>query len=105
MIQEIRLDIEKNGSSYFRVSPVLSGRVYDLTFRWSVRSMCWYLDIDRTVQGIKIVNGIDLLAPYKYMDNLPAGKLGARRNTGRSSKPGFFNFGIDKEVTLIYEEP
>jgi|GEM_PF-2600364 len=105
-ILEIELNIDQHRSSYFKVAPTLSGQVYELTFKWSVRSEAWYLDIGDAVKGIKVVTGIDLLGPYHYMeDKIPAGKLGARRNTGRASKPGFFNFGIGKEIALIYEEP
>jgi len=102
---EIELNIEQQGSGYFTASPTLSGQTYALKFRWSVRSNAWFLDIDDTIHGIKIVNGIDILGPYHYNDLLPPGKLGAHRNQGTSSKPGFFNFGIGKEVTFRYEEP
>ncbi|MBU2645882.1 hypothetical protein KKI24_14330 [bacterium] len=104
-IIEISLNIEAQGSGYFKVSALMSGQSYDLTFIWSTRSQCWYLNVDETVKGIKIVTGIDLLEPYHYMDTIPPGKLGAYRNSGRDSKPGFGNFGIDKEITLLYEEP
>lgn len=101
---EIELNIAAQGASKFTITTVLSGQSYQLTFTWSVRSLAWYMDIDETIQGVKVVNGIDLLAPYSYIDNLPTGKLGAYRNSGKTSKPDFFNFGVDKEVTLVYEE-
>jgi len=104
-IIEIELNIEKQGSGYFTISPTLSGQVYRFTLSWSARALAWYLDIDDTIQGIKIVNGIDILDPYHYNNNLPPGKLGAFRNKGTKSKPSFFNFGIEKEITLLYEEP
>jgi len=88
---------------YYKSSHVLDGQAYTFTFRWSVRNEAWYLDIDNTVIGIKIVNGINLLDQYSYNDDLPPGKLGAYRNSGRDSKPGFTNFGVQSEITLIYE--
>ncbi len=108
-IIETELNIEAQGSAYFVVNPTFSGQVYKLTFIWTQRSPdhlgSWYLDIDTTIFGLKIVNGIDILGSYHYMDALPAGKLGAYKNKGTDSKPGFLNFGIEKEITLLYEEP
>ena len=62
------------------------------------------MDFDSKAQGIKVVNGVDLLAPFHYMDGVPSGKLGIIRNKGKSSKPYFNNLGIEKEMTLVYEE-
>lgn len=102
---EIELNIEQRGSGYFTINPTLSGKTYKMTFSWSHRSLSWSFDIDDTLKGVKIVNGINLLEPYQYNDSLPPGKLGAVRNKGTESKPSFLNFGIDKENTLVYEEP
>ena len=102
---EIELRIDENQSPLFTVASNLSGRVYDLKLTWSYRWSAWYLDVDEIVQGIKVVNGTDLLEPYHYNDDLPPGKLGVVRNSGRESKPFFDNFGIEKEMTLVYEEP
>ncbi len=102
---EIQLDIEQRGSGYFEINPTLSGKSYKMNFRWSARSLSWSFDIDDNLKGVKLVNGIDLLEPYQYNEDLPPGKLGVVRNKGTDSKPGFFNFGIDKEMTLVYEEP
>jgi hypothetical protein len=104
MSQEIELRIEQNRSPLFKIASNLSGRVYDLKFSWSYRWAAWYLDIDETVKGIKVVNGIDLLESFHYNENIPPGKLGVVRNSGRDSKPFFDNFGIEKAMTLVYEE-
>ena len=105
MTTEIELRIDENQSPLFKIASSLTGRVYDLKFIWSYRWAAWYLNIDETVLGIKVVNGVDLLASYHYNDDIPPGKLGAVRNKGRTSKPFFDNFGIEKEITLVYEEP
>jgi len=102
---EIGLKIIEQGSPFFGVSVRMSGQVYSLSFEWNYRSQAWYLKINDLVSGLKIVNGIDLLEPYHYIDELPPGKLGVVRNSGTKSKPGFSNFGIGKEMTLVYEEP
>lgn len=106
---EIELNIVNQGSSIFTVNPTLSGQVYQFRLKWTIRpgggTGAWILDIDETIFGIKLVSGIDVLDPYRYIDALPPGKLGVFRNSGRGSKPGYDNFGINKEYTLIYEEP
>jgi len=102
---QIELRIGQNSTVLFKIASNLSGQVYDLRFDWSYRWAAWYLDVDETVQGIKIVNGIDLLGPYHYKNSVPPGKLGAVRNSGRTSKPFFDNFGIGKEITMAYVEP
>ena len=106
---DIELNIENQGSTMFTVNPTLSGQTYKLTLIWTPRTTqgegSWFMNIDDTIHGLKVVNGIDILRGYHYMDELPPGKLGAFRNSGRSSKPGFLNFGIGKEITLRYEEP
>jgi hypothetical protein len=90
---------------FYKTSIVLSGQVYELTFRWSTRSLpSWYMDIGTTLLGVKVVNGIDLLGPYHYKDDVPRGLLVAKRNSGTSSKPVYDNFGIGKEITLVYED-
>lgn len=101
---EIELNIEQRGSGYFTINPPLSGKVYKMIFSWSSRSLSWSFDIGEILKGIKVVNGIDLLGPYHYNEDLPPGKLGVFRNKGTASKPAFLNFGIDKEMTLVYEE-
>ena len=104
MTIEIELNIDQNRSPLFKIASSLSGQVYELKFKWSVRWLAWYMDIDESVQGIKVVNGIDLLGPYHYLDDIPPGKLGVVRNKGTASKPYFDNLGIEKEMTLVYEE-
>lgn len=103
-VQEIELRIDLNQAPLFKISSNLTGRVYGLTFRWSYRWIAWYLDLDETLFGIKIVNGIDLFGPFHYNDNVPPGQLAAVRNKGVTSKPFFDNFGIEKEITLAYIE-
>ena len=104
MTIEIALNIDQNRSPLFKISASLSGQVYELRFKWSVRWLCWYMDIDESIQGIKVVNGIDLLGSYHYLDDIPSGKLGVVRNKGNASKPYFDTFGIENEMTLVYEE-
>lgn len=109
MIFELDLNIEEQGDGVFSVVVVLSGQAYKLSFLWTYRSPdklgAWYMNLDETLVGIKLVNGIDLLGPYHYLDTIPPGKLGIERRKGTLSKPGFFNLGIGKEMSMTYEEP
>ncbi len=98
------IEIPTEQLPFYKVSIVLSGQVYELTFKWTTRLLSWYMDIGTELLGVKVVNGIDLLSPYHYKDNVPRGQLVANRNTGRTSKPFFNNFGIGKEITLVYED-
>lgn len=108
-IVEIELNIEEQGSPDFTIVPTLSGQAYKFKLQWVIkpygRTGAWYLDIDDTVHGIKLVSGINILDPYDHLDDLPPGKLGVYRNSGTGSKPAFDNFGINKEFTFLYEEP
>ncbi len=108
MIVELALNIEEQGNGMFSVVPILSGQAYKLGFIWTYRSPdkagSWYMNLDDVLLGIKLVNGIDLLGPYHYLSTVPPGKLGIVRNKGTLSKPGFFSLGIEKEMTMRYEE-
>lgn len=109
MIVELALNIEEQGNGAFSVVPILSGQAYKLSFIWTYRSPdkagSWYMNLDDVLLGVKLVNGIDLLGPYHYLSTVPPGKLGIVRNKGTLSKPGFFSLGIEKEMTMRYEEP
>ena len=98
------IEIPTEQIPFYKTSIVLSGQVYELTFRWTTRLLSWHMNIGTTLLGVKVVNGIDLLAPYHYKDDVPRGQLVAHRSTGRASKPFFDNFGIGKEITLVYED-
>lgn len=88
---------------FYKTSIVLSGQVYEFTFRWTTRLPAWFMDVGTVLKGVKVVTGIDLLEPYHYIDDLPSGQLVAFRNSGTSSKPFFDDFGIGEAITLAYE--
>ena len=83
------------------ISVPLDGSVYNLTFTYSQLDDSWFMDIDETVYGIKLVNGIDLLELYRYL-NVPPGELRCVRRAGRKSKPSFNDIGTNKEIELVY---
>jgi len=58
---------------------IIDDVIYFLSFKWSTRGEYWILDIldqdkNNLINGIKIVKGRNLLAPYQYK-NIPQGFL------------------------------
>jgi hypothetical protein len=52
----------------------LDGATYTFTIRYLKRTDSWLLDISDIVKGINIVGGLNLLAPFYYL-NVPPGQL------------------------------
>lgn len=70
----------------------LSGRDFVLTFYWSTREECWYLNLateseEEIVSGIKLVCHIPLLSKLAS-DNKPEGGLIVISTTEDDSPPG-----------------
>lgn len=83
----------------------LEGETYDFRIRWNSYTETWMCYIGVTgedpVVSFMLSVGIDLLAPYNYMDGIPKGKLYVRdivKNFGRVDK----DFGQNKRFRLIY---
>lgn len=74
---------------------VLAGVRYVLTVRWNETNSAWTLDITdsagRTVNGIPIITGVDLLAPYSYLNF--GGSLVAQTDTDATAVPTYTNLG------------
>jgi hypothetical protein len=58
---------------------VLDGVSYDLRLQWNTREEAWYGYLGPTglpfLIKVKIVNGWDLLRPFKYIEGIPKGEL------------------------------
>lgn len=84
----------------------LDGRVFDLYFRWNVRSDHWSIDIGRDgivlIYGIKLVTISDLLAQYTRIADLPDGTLFVDDLDGLDADPDADNFG--DRVVLKYTD-
>ncbi len=85
----------------YQASITLDGAVWQFTFRHNQYDESWFVSIDDVVSNIKAVNGVDILKFVRYL-NVPPGELIIQRLAGKKSKPGFDNFGADKEMTLSY---
>ncbi len=61
----------QGGEIAYRILVELDGAFYGLKFRWNGRNNHWYMDIDQNLvpnlEGIKVVNGADLLMQFDHM--------------------------------------
>jgi hypothetical protein len=98
----ISLDFEQNNPK-FDTFASLSGVNYNIRIFYSYFDQSYYLTFKDIVNNIKIVNGIDLLKNYRFL-NVPPGELRCVRRVGRKSKPNFNDIGPGKEMELVYIE-
>lgn len=85
---------------------VLDSETYEIRFQWNERDESYMMSIgdvgaDPTVT-VKVTAFVDLLAPYKYLDNLPKGTLMVFSFTAPTERVGRFNVGPKKSVQLLY---
>lgn len=82
----------------------LVGVDYNMTIRWNVPANCWMLDIadvsqDPLVQGIPMITGADLLAPYQYLDI--GGQLIVQTDNDPDAVPTYDNLGTAGHLYFI----
>jgi len=84
----------------------LDGVDYDIRIRWNTRDESWQLFFgpsgDEAVITFKATNGLDLLAPYKYLEGVPDGQLYIVDTVKINGRPDFYSTGIDKRYCLMY---
>lgn len=83
----------------------LDGIRYRFKFAYNASADSWFMDIrDATdtvmVAGIRLVLGVDLLEPYKYMSGMPQGQLFCYDTSLAETEPGLTDF--DSRVVLLY---
>jgi hypothetical protein len=91
---------------YYENIVTLAGNVYKFTYRWieTDTESAWYLDLagltntSFSLNGIKLVGGVDLLEPYGVLD---LNELWLVDTSGQNRDPGFEN--ISTEFVLYYE--
>lgn len=76
-----------------------------LRLNFNSRARTWTLDIEASdgapiVRGLRLVEGVDLLAPFRYDDRLPPGQLFVRDTSGAHRDPGRDDLRAD--VRMIY---
>lgn len=86
----------------------LDGITYDFRTRYNSLSGCWYLYVGLTGEDpavkLKIVNGGELLAPYKAIEGVPQGRLYVSDIDDDFGRPDRDNTGQDKRFELLYFE-
>ena len=100
----------QGGSDAYRMQIELDGGFYGLEFRWNARDNHWYVDFDQAqtpiLEGIKIVNAVDLLSQFGHMQvdgRLPPGTFEVLDTVpGTNRDPDQDTFG--DTVLLLYHE-
>lgn len=77
---------------------------YKLTLRWNAVAVCWIMDLADAeevpvIQGIPIVTGTDLLAPYAYLGI--GGGIVALTEGNPDAVPTFDNLGSGGDVFFV----
>ena len=84
----------------------IEGVAYSIRFRWNNRSESWFMYLGpkgaTPVIKTRIVNGYDLLKPYRGLDGVPDGALFLVDSEQYYGRAGRFNMGIGERFQLIY---
>ena len=90
----LTIGVKDNPNQTFNV--ILDDVLYDITLTWSTRDEAWYMTLALSgltpVFKTKVVNGLDLLKPYRAYDDCPKGGLyilDRNKKHGRVSRDGF----------------
>lgn len=96
------------GPYYDQAVPILDTE-YVFSFRFNTRENCWRMSLltgarEPIVEGIKLVPGVDLLAPYRYNPNVPPVVLEVLIQGGVSDDgpPGADELGEGLRAELYY---
>ena len=86
----------------------LAGTVYTLTVHWNDMNDAWTLDIadanqNPLVSGIPVVTGVDLLAPYAYLNF--GGQLIAQTTNDTDAVPTMANLGSTGNLYFVVAPP
>jgi len=98
------LKIEQYTDQIYTVT--LDGVDYDVRLRWNTRDESWQvffgLSGEDPVITFKATNGLDLLAPYKYLEEVPNGGLYFVDTVKINGRPDYYNSGVDNRYCLVY---
>lgn len=100
-------DFELSGypDETFRV--VLDSVTYELRFMWNERDESWFMSLgdvgaQRPTITSKLTSYSDILAPYRYLDNVPDGNLYLWPLGDIRTRAGRFNIGPLKGIQMTY---
>ena len=76
---------------------LLDGAWYTFRLVFNTRARRWTLDLENddatpVITGIRVVDGVDLLAPHRWRPGVPPGQLFATDVTGQHTEPGRRDF-------------
>jgi hypothetical protein len=81
----------------------LDGEFFSFRMKFNSRSQTWMLDVGditgaSAVHGLRVVTGVDVLAPYHYLTTVPPGQLFVVDLSGQYREPGRTSFREDHEL-------
>lgn len=97
-------EIDGHPDQSFRI--VLDSVTYEVRFVWNMRDESWLFAIGDVGQPptvtMKLTAFSDLLAPYRYKDNIPKGNLYAMALRNPDTRIGRYNIGILTDIQMFY---
>lgn len=104
MIRTFDFSVDGFPDETFRL--VLDSVTYEVRFVWNERDESWFFSLgdvgaDPTITT-KLTCYTDLLAPYRYMDNIPAGNLVLYPLRDIRERVGRYNVGPLAGVQMSY---
>lgn len=81
----------------------LDGEFYSFRMTYNSRAQMWMLAVgditaEYVVRGLRVVEGVELLAPYHYLDGVPPGQLFVVDASGQHREPGRNSFRQDHQI-------
>lgn len=107
VIRTFDFEIDGYPDQTFRV--VLDSITYELRFMWNERDESWFMSFgdvgtDPTFTT-KLTCYTDILAPYRYRDNIPQGNLVLFPLRVVSARVGRYNIGPLTGIEMVYASP
>lgn len=104
MIPTFDFELDGYPDQSFRI--VLDSNTYEVRFQWNERDESWLFSLgdvgaDPTI-SCKLTCFSDILAPYRYRENIPQGNLYLLPLRDVRARPGRYNIGVLTAVRMIY---
>lgn len=92
---------------FYTSSVTLDGKEYLFDFRYNSRTETWGVSIasqdgTKLISGLQCIVGRRLLAPYRYIDELPPGEILVTSGGPDTWPPGLEELGPGLRCELIY---
>lgn len=100
-------DIDGFADQTMRV--VLDSVTYEMRFQWNERDESWFVSFGdvgaNPTVTFKLTSYIDVLEPFRYLDELPNGTLIVYSFNQSTKRVGRYNIGFLSDLQLIYSSP